>query len=70
MLPLLQPTGLGNKTSWSCLGGVSGLGPMPGEVRLVFWLTQRAAPHPQALYLLRFGFLPFLESEGKINLIY
>lgn len=70
MLLLLWPTGLGHKEPQSHLGGVPGLGPKPGEVRLVFWPTQRVAPLPWALFLLRFGYLLSLKSTGEINLIY
>lgn len=70
VLPLIRPTGLGHKEPPSYLGGIPGLGPKPGEVRLVFRPTQRAAPHPRAPFLLRFGYLLSLESAGEINLIY
>lgn len=70
VLPWLRPIGLGHKTSWPGSGGVPGLGPMPREAWLVFLLTQGAAPHPRALFSLRFGPLLSLESEGEINPMY
>lgn len=33
----------------------------------MFLFTQEAAPHPQALFSLRFGPLLSLENEGEIN---
>lgn len=50
VLLLLCPTGLGHKDPGPLPGGVPGLGPRPGKVRLVFQPTQGTDAHPQILF--------------------